>query len=203
MENKVAKVISVIFHPLLLPTYALLILINIKTHHMLVLPQNFRYITVLFVFLTSFVMPSLVFLILLKIGKIHSFEMRKQHERTLPLLIVALFFYGTYYLLRQGPHLAIFNLFMLGATLLVILSLLINFFNKISIHMVAVGGLFGTFAGFSMLFNHDLTLLLYFVALAAGLIGYARLRLHAHGPGQVYSGFLLGTFFMLGLFLLI
>lgn len=169
---------------------------------MLVLPQNFRYMTVLFVFLTSFVMPSLIFLILLKLGKIRSFEMHSRNERTLPLFIVALFFYATYYLLKQGPHFALFNIFMLGATLLVILSMLINYFNKISIHMVAVGGLFGTFAGFAILFRHDLTFLLYLIVLTAGLIGFARLKLKAHSPRQVYTGFLLGVLFMLSLFLL-
>jgi hypothetical protein len=203
MEDKFAKVISVIFHPLLLPTYAMLILININTQHMIVLPQNFRYLTVLFVFLTSFVMPSLVFLILLKLGKITSLEMNARNERTLPLFITALFFYGTYYLLKQGPHFALFNVFMLGATLLVIISMLINLFNKISIHMVAIGGLFGTFAGFALLFRHDLTSLLYLIVFAAGLIGFARLQLKAHTSRQVYSGFVLGTVFMLSLFLLI
>jgi hypothetical protein len=203
MEERFAKVISVIFHPLLLPTYAMLILININTKHMMVLPQNFRYMTVLFVFLTSFVMPTLIFLILLKLGKITSLEMNMRNERTLPLFITALFFYGTYYLLKQGPHFALFNVFMLGATLLVIISMLINLFNKISIHMVAVGGIFGTFAGFALLFRHDLTSLLYMIVFAAGLIGFARLKLKAHTSRQVYSGFILGTVFMLSLFLLI
>lgn len=203
METKLARVISVIFHPLLLPTYAMLILININTHHILVLPLKFRYLTVLFVFLTSFVMPTLIFTILLKLGKIQSLEMHSRRERTLPLLIVAIFFYGTYYLLKQGPHFALFNIFMLGATLLVIVSLFINYFFKISIHMVAVGGLFGTFAGFSILFKHDLIFLLYLIVLAAGLIGFARLKLKAHTTRQIYTGFLLGVVFMLGLFLMI
>jgi hypothetical protein len=200
MEKKVAQVLSILFHPLLLPTYAMLILINIKTHHMLVLPQNFKYMTVLFIFLTSFALPALIFLILLKLGRISSLQMHSKNERTLPLFIVALFFYGTYYLLRQGPHLAIFNVFMLGATLLVILSLFVNYFSKISIHMVAVGGLFGTYAGFAILFRQDLTFLLYCIALVSGLVGFARLKLKAHTPRQVYAGFILGVVFMMSLF---
>ena len=203
MEEKAAKIISVIFHPLLIPTYALLLLINTNTHFTLVLPENYRYITVSFVFLSSFVLPTLAMLILLKMGKINSLEMKSRQERTLPLFIVAGFFYGTYYLLNQGPHLALFNIFMLGATLLVIMSLLINYFTKISIHMVALGGMFGTFAGFSLVFNLNLTFLLYLIALISGLTGFARLKLGAHSPSQIYLGFTLGTVFMLGLFLLI
>lgn len=203
MEEKFAKVVSVIFHPLLIPTYALLLLININTHFTLVLPEKYRYLTVLFVFLSSFVLPSLVMLIMLKLGAIKSLHMESRQERVIPLFIVALFFYGTYFLLKQGSHYAIFNIFMLGATLLVISSMLINYITKISIHMVALGGMFGTFIGFALTFNQDLYYLLSLIILVAGLTGFARLKLKAHSPSQVYFGFGLGTVFMLMLFLFI
>ena len=201
MEEKFAKIISIVFHPLLIPTYALLVLINTKTHFTLVLPENFRYITVGFVFFSSFVLPALVMLILLKMGKIKSLEMDTRQERVLPLFIVSIFFYLTYYLLKQGSHLALFNIFMLGATLLVIISMLVNYITKISIHMVALGGMFGTFAGFAIAFHVELNLIIYCILLVAGITGFARLRLNAHTPAQVYSGFGLGGIFMLGLFL--
>lgn len=127
--------------------------------------------------------------------------MESRQERTLPLFIVAVFFYGTYYLLKQGPHLALFNIFMLGATLLVIISLLINYRTKISIHMVAIGGMFGTFIGFAIAFSVELTLVIYCILIIAGLVGYARLKLKAHSQTEVYTGFALGSLFMFGLFL--
>ena len=203
MEQRFAKIVSMLFHPLLIPTYAMLMLVNTKTHFTLVLPENFRYLTVLFVFLTSFVLPLLIMLILLKLGKIKSLEMVTRQERILPLFIVAIFFYITYYLLKQGPHFVIFNIFMLGATLLVILSLLINYITKISIHMVALGGLFGTFIGFDLALRLDLRALLSVIVLVAGITGFSRLRLKAHTNGQIYGGFLLGTIFMFALFLFI
>lgn len=203
MEKKFAKVISIIFHPLLIPTYALLLLINTNTHLTLVMPEKMRYVTVLFVFLTSFVLPLLVMLILLKVGKIKSLEMETRHERILPLLIVSIFFYLTYHLLKQGPYFLLFNIFMLGATLLVIISLFVNYFFKISIHMLALGGMFGTFAGFSIAFNLDLSFLLYLIIFFSGIVGFARLKLDAHTPAQVYSGFILGSVFMLAMFLLV
>ena len=203
MEHKIAKIISVVFHPLLIPTYALLVLINTNTHFTFVLPVNLRYITVLFVFLLSFVMPSLIIFILLKTGRINSLEMKTTQERTLPLFIVALFFYLTYYLLKQSPHFMIFNIFMLGATLLVIFSLLINYATKISIHMVALGGMFGTFTGLSLTLHNNFSVLLSLIILVAGITGFARLKLGSHTQAQVYSGFALGTLVMMGLFLFI
>jgi hypothetical protein len=203
MEQKIAKVISVVFHPLLIPSYAMLLIINISNNHMNVLSSQSRYIALSIVLLTSFVLPAMVILLLLKMGVVKSLQMENQHERVLPLFLTAIFFYGTYYLLKQQPYYALFNFFMLGATLLVIISLLINYLSKISIHMVAQGGLFGALAGYSLALNHDFFLILFIVAFSAGLTGFARLRLNAHSEAEVYSGFGLGVLVMLGLFLFI
>jgi len=203
MEKTVARIISVIFHPLLVPTYALLIMINLKSSLLFVMPLGHQYMTVLTVFLISFVMPSLIIFILYKFGFVKSLHMETRQERILPLFTVSIFFYATYYLLKQESYYALFNIFMLGATLLAILSVLINYFTKISIHMVAQGGLFGTLAGFSIAYNQQFTGLLYLLVFIAGLTGFARLKLNAHTPGQVYGGYLLGFGLMMGLFLMI
>ena len=203
MERTIARIISVIFHPLLIPTYALLIMSNMRTNMFFVLPAGHRFFTVMIVFLLSFVMPLLVILIFYKFGFIKSLQMESRRERILPLFTVSIFFYATYYLLKQESYYALFNIFMLGATLLTILSVLINYFTKISIHMLALGGLFGTLAGFSISYNQQYMYILYLLAAVAGLTGFARLKLNAHTPGQVYGGYLLGTGLMMGLFLVV
>ncbi|MCK5839539.1 MAG: hypothetical protein KAG99_06800, partial [Bacteroidales bacterium] len=91
--------------------------------------------------------------------------------------------------------------FMLGATLLVLFSLLVNYISKISIHMVALGGLLGTFIGFSSLLHQDIRIYMYLVILVSGITGTARLSLDAHSPAQVYAGFAMGVLVMMGLFL--
>lgn len=203
MEEKIAKLISVIFHPLLIPSYAMLLLINTKNHYMLVLPLQNRYLVLLSVVLTSFILPAVFILILKKMGLVKSLQMESRHERVLPLFLTAIFFYGTYYLLKQEPHFALFNFFMLGATLLVIISLLINYMAKISIHMVAQGGIFGALAGYSLIFHQNYNLLIYLFVMTAGLTGFARLKLKAHTQTEVYTGFGLGVLVMLGLFLFV
>lgn len=203
MEKTIARIISVIFHPLLAPTYALLLLINLKTNMAFVLPVEHNYITVLLVFLISFVMPSIIIFILYRFGYVKSLQMESRRERVLPLFTVSFFFYGTYYLLKQEPFYALFNIFMLGATLLAILSIFVNYFTKISIHMVAQGGLFGILTGFAIAYNQDYMNLLYLLVFIAGLTGFARLKRNAHTPGQVYGGYVMGVVVMMGLFLLI
>ena len=203
MSIPLAKIISALFHPLLVPTYALLLLINLQTHSIIALPEDFRYIIVAFVFLSTFVLPSIIIYILLKIGKIKSLEMQSQQERILPMLIITVAFYGTYYLLKQSAVTGLMSLFMVGATMLVLITLIINYITKISLHMTEWGGLFGTFLGFAISFNYNLMSLLFLIIFLIGIVATARLKLNAHTPLQIYLGFIVGTGVMLFLFFII
>ena len=118
------------------------------------------------------------------------------------MIIIAGAFYGTYYLLKQTSITGMMALFMVGATMLVLIALMINYITKISLHMTAWGGMFGTFLGMAISFHYNLTSLLYIIIFVIGIIGTARLRLNAHTPAQVYSGFLLGTGVMVLMFYL-
>ncbi len=203
MQKIIAQATSLFFHPLLVPTYAILLLLNLPTHHFMVLPPKYRYLIALLVFLTTFVLPSLIFVIMKRFNALKSLQMHERRERVLPLIIVAVFFYTTYFLLKQNEHNSIITLFMLGATMLVLLSLIVNYFTKISIHTASWGGLAGALAGFSLNFNVDVMPWLYVVVLLAGVVGAARLLLNAHTAFQVYLGFLVGSITQLLLFFLI
>ncbi|NOY51537.1 MAG: hypothetical protein GXO88_13365 [Chlorobi bacterium] len=203
MENKIAKFISLIFHPLLLPTYALTLIFSTDYYFVPVLPDDYKFLLIGFVFITSFILPVIMMLLLLKAKMINSLQMETQNERVLPLLIVAGFFFGIFYFLRESPQIANFNIFLLGSTVLVLISLVLNYFTKISIHMIAHGGLSGTFIGLALTYNQDIRLIIYCILLIAGLTAFARLKLKAHSQFQVYSGFLIGCVFMLCLFLFV
>jgi membrane-associated phospholipid phosphatase len=200
MGQKTAKIISILFHPLLIPTYAILILFNTDSHYLHVLPNNYKLLLLAFVSLFTFFLPAIAMFFMVKLRIVDSLEMNAKKERSIPLVVVALFFYGTYHLLRQIPVNSVFTIFMLGATLLVLFSLLINYFYKISIHMMALGGLLGTMLGYSFLIHQDIRIYLYLIILVTGITGTSRLRLNAHTPSQVYSGFLLGLTTILLLF---
>jgi membrane-associated phospholipid phosphatase len=137
---------------------------------------------------------------MVKLKLVESIEMHSSRDRSIPLIIVALFFYATYHIFRELPVNTIFTMFMLGATVLVLLSLLINYFFKISLHMMALGGLLATFIGFSFLIHQDMRLYIFLIILVTGITGSARLKLNAHTPSQVYAGFILGVISMLGIF---
>jgi membrane-associated phospholipid phosphatase len=95
-----------------------------------------------------------------------------------------------------------YYLFLLGSGSLILICLAINFFTKISAHLAGAGGLTGAMTGISIRLNIDLVMLITIIILCSGLIGFARLKLNAHNPAQIYAGFICGMIVMT-IFLLI
>lgn len=203
MEIKVSKTLSVVFHPLLIPTYTLLIIFNLNVFFSMIIPQVAKWQILGMIFLITFIFPLFMVILFQRIGIIKSLYMKTKEERTLPYLMTIIFYYLASYLLKQLQISPIFYYFILGSTFLIIITLIINFFWKISIHMIGIGGMFGTLMGLSFLFMIDIPFLIILLVLCSGITGFARLKLNAHNPAQIYSGFLLGTSFMLLLFLVI
>lgn len=203
METKIAKILSLVFFPLLIPTYTLLIIFNINVYFSMIIPQLAKLQILGMVFLITFIFPLFMMILFQRIGIIKSLYMKTKEERTLPYLMTIIFYYLASYLLKQLQISPIFYYFILGATFLIIITLIINFFWKISIHMIGIGGMLGTLMGLSFLWMIDIPFLIILLVLCSGVTGFARLKLNAHNPAQIYSGFLLGTSFMLFLFLVI
>jgi hypothetical protein len=203
MENKIARGISYIFHPLLIPSYTLLLLLNIDIFVTHPVPLSYQRILVSIVFLTTFFIPLVLTWFLYRLGLITSFFIANREERIYPIMAISVFYYITYYLLR-GAHIStIFCYFMLGATLLSILSLIINFYRKISLHMIGAGSVTGLFLGLSLNFGINFTLEIVAGIMLAGFIGYARLKSNSHQPAEIYSGFAMGVVTMTLLILLL
>ncbi len=200
MEKRIAQTLSVIFHPLLMPTYMMLVLSKLNPQYPFILSTKYLNLMLVLVFLTSFVFPLLIMLIMQRLKIIDSLQMKTKQERAFPLLITAGFFYLTYYFFKQLPYFAFFNLFMIGATLLTVITLLVNYKYKISLHMTGIGGVFGALIGISLTTGHNYLFHILIVIFIAGLTGFARLKLQTHSEAEVYSGFALGTLVMLGLF---
>ena len=144
------------------------------------------------IILNTFLLPVIISYILVKKGWIKSLEMEKREERLIPyvsnllLLLIATFMI---YKLRL-PR--IFFLLTLGAAAALSLAVIINIKWKISIHMIGIGALVGTFFGLSSFLLVDLRIAIIVFLLIAGLLGTARLTLNSHRPSQIYAGFILG-----------
>ena len=201
MEKTFARVLSVLFHPLLVPSYFLLLLFRLPPYVQPGIPARIKNMVLLFVFIMTFVLPVLVALGLWLLKLIECLEVRRRLERLLPMVVITLFFYLTFYALKQLGVFQAATLFMLGSTVLVLLGMVFNYFYKISQHMIAWGGFTGAFLALSFSMATPLYFWIFGIVLASGLTGYARLKTGAHTPFEVYSGWLLGVVGMSSLFL--
>jgi len=203
MNTKVSQIISLLFQPLLIPTYGFIILFNLNAFFSLVIPASAKWLILLIVFVTTFLLPTLFILILYNKGVVKSLYLKTREDRIIPFIGTIVFYYLSYYLIKRLQISPIYYYFIIGTTFTVVVSLIINFFWKISIHMMAIGGMLGAFIGLSLVLYINLPILIIAIILVAGLVGYARLQLDEHTPAQVYSGFIVGVFLMLMLFVFI
>lgn len=196
MQTKLAHAISIIFHPLLIPTYAFLILFSINAYFSLLIPYPSKLRILSLIFIITFVFPTLVILFFKSRNIISSLQMKNREERVYPYIVAGIFFSLAFYLIRIIQISPIFQYFCLGSAILLFIAFLINFLWKISIHMIAIGGLTGMILGLSFMSIINNILLIYGCFFVSGLIGFARLRLNAHSNAQIYAGYFLGLFGM-------
>jgi membrane-associated phospholipid phosphatase len=189
--KKFHNIISIIFQPLLIPTYGVLLLVNLDVFNSLMLLT--KVIIVGGTFLFTGIMPALPILLMLRSGEVNDLFISKREERTIPYLF-AFFSYVVYtFFLYRVVHFPMFLVAMgIGVSISILLITLINLKWKISAHLSGIGGLAGGIFGISyrMGYNH-LGLLTTILALSA-LVAFSRIELKAHTPGQTLAGFLLG-----------
>lgn len=193
MEVKIAKLISVIMHPLALPCYVLIILLNHRYFVTLSLPVNLKLLLTGTVCITTVLFPLFTIWMMYRLGFIRSLSPDSREERLFPLLTVALFYYITYYLLKGFHVSSIFSFFMLGMTVLVILALILNFYFRISLHLTGAGALTGLVAGLLLNFGLSLFPELLITILIGGIAAYSQLVISGHTPGECYTGYFLGA----------
>jgi membrane-associated phospholipid phosphatase len=188
-----AKIISIVFHPLLLTTY-LVVILTVFFPSMLMFRPEARWTIIGLIFIFTFVLPALNILTMRYFGNVTSITLHSRQERIVPFFFIAmLYMLVTFLFYYKLPFSANFNKLMLIITAMVVVSLIITFFFKISIHSLSVSGAIGILLPLNKV-TEEATLLLptAFVILAAGVVMSARLLLDAHTPREVLYGGIVG-----------
>jgi len=204
MKN-LARFVSLLFHPMLLTSYAVLLMFVLPTFLSLY-PYNYKKAVILIVFTATFISPLLVMLILLNLQKIKSLHLVDQKERIFPFFTVFILYVSAWLIMLNFPGgtPAYISNFILSSAVILLIIVVITFKYKISIHTAAAGGFIGffyiwflkihisevlfVFYGFHFLTIHFFALLF----IIAGLTASSRLILKAHSPLQIFAGFAVG-----------
>ncbi len=194
MNNRFAQFLSIIFHPVLMPTYALLLIFRQSTYFAHTISNEIKFRLFEIILLNTLILPVVISYILVRRGWIKSLEMQQREERLFPYLSNLLLLLFSAYMIYALRLPRVFFLLTLGAAAAVVIAVIINTKWKISIHMVGLGALLGTLFGLSSFLLIDLRMVIILFLLIAGLVGVARLTLGAHRPSQIYAGFFVGFF---------
>ncbi|MCK3683659.1 phosphatase PAP2 family protein [Maribellus sp. YY47] len=190
MHPKLAKIISILFHPVVVPTLGILLLLNSSFYFSMLSWEAKRFI-LLVVFFTTCILPMLM-VSLLALNTKFDINMLKSTDRILPLLASAVFYYLGFVLLGKVSVFPVLKLYMLASVLVIVALLVVSFKWKISNHMAALGGLTGTFLALSFRYGLNPVYSLLIIILVSGLVGTARLALSRHNIWQVIAGYSLG-----------
>lgn len=190
--DRFAKFLSLLFHPLWMP---LIIYISVRTIDPYYIATTHADFLVFLLLIVNIIAPAISMLVMIKYGMLSSIELRERKERFGPYMLVIFYYLLSYAILRRYVDFlpgSVFS-FFLSVIISLCLSLSINAYWKISVHMLAQGGVFGTLLALHVI-HPNLDLLFPALSLLmAGLTGYSRIRLNAHTHGQVYAGFCLGA----------
>ena len=199
---------SVVFHPLLMVTYMLIILLLVNPYLFGVNGGDGGKQLVLLIFLSTFLIPAFAVFMMKALGMIDSLEMKTKSERIGPYIVTGILYMWLFQNILNNPDIpAAYKVFVLGSTIGLFVAFFFNLFTKISMHALGMGGLLGMIIITSLLFSYEsftfhignlgavemsMSALLMLVILLCGIVGTSRLLLNAHNLQDLYSGFIIG-----------
>jgi hypothetical protein len=191
--NVLAKTISVVFHPLLIPLYGLLIIFTAPTI-IGYLPYPVKRILLIIILINNVLLP-VSFIPYYKLRNIiSSWTIDSRKERIIPLITTSFFYSITVFFTLRYNIPAFIKSFIITVALLSVSVTIINIWWKISIHAAGSGALIALVAVLSIKMQAPLPGFLIAVILSSGFVLSSRLWLNSHNPKEVWAGFMLGLF---------
>lgn len=190
--DKIFYAISTICSPLLIPTYAMILIMQLTVLNFL--PAATQWATIGMIFFITAVIPAGAILILHRIGVVSNPSLSERSERTAPYAICCVCYIGAWFYLMKVHAPFWLWLFMVGAFIALLINAIVTRWWKISAHMTAMGGVVALLFRLqaSGLEIHDMTLWLAGSIALTGLVGSARIYRERHTLMQVFAGAVCG-----------
>lgn len=189
-----AKLLSVIMHPLLMLTYSLIFLIWANPYEFGGGTVDMHMIQIIQVFFLTFGLPTASLLLMRAMGLIPDLQLENSKDRIIPYVSTGVFYLwlavNAYYT-PAFPH--TFTIICIGATAALFIAFIANIGSKVSLHAVGMGGLVAIAFIVMVSFSYeDISPLFLMVLILAGAVGTARLLLGAHQLNEVIAGYAIG-----------
>ncbi len=189
---RTAKAFSVLFHPIFIPLYGLLLIYNIPTL-LSFMPRELKKVILVLVVADNILLPLSIVTLLYSRGTLKTIEAKERNERVLLLAFCLLMYCITAFMLLKMPVASLFKAYFLSVAIVTLASLIISIFYRISLHSVGIGGLIALMVCLIMIFNVVSMVYIAVLLLVSGAVLSSRLFLEEHKPAEVWLGLLTGT----------
>ena len=191
LPDSLAKIFSVIFHPLLMFVYGLAIIFSAPTLFGY-LPVEIKKLMFLIILVNNVFLPVSLLPFFMHRGIISSWTVNERKERTIPLILTTLLYGVTSYIIFRYQIPLFLKSYIFSSFFLSLIVTVINLWWKISLHSVGAGALLGIVLILSLRTHTSLVEYLILVIITGGLVLSSRLKLNYHNPQQVWLGFFTG-----------
>lgn len=185
------KAVSLVFQPLLMPTYAMILLMNMDIF--MPMPAIWRWVAIIGTLIFTGILPALPIWLMMKRGEIKDMFISRKEERTMPYLFSFMaYVFWSLFMWRTLQFPTFIVAMGMGSALSIFIVVFINLKWKISAHLVGLGGFCGSV--FGVCFRTAINPVWFFGIIfgISALVALSRIELKAHTPGQTLAGFLIG-----------
>lgn len=203
-----ATAVSLIFHPLGVPTLALVFLLWANPYAFGVNRIGEKWQLVFTVAVLTMVIPAISVLLMRLLHLVEDLRVSERMQRIGPYIASGIFYsWLSRNLLASDDIPIVFTAISLGCTIAIFLCFVINVQFKISLHTVGASAMTAIFLLLWMHYPYanavvaipgwgavriSVMTMIFLSVLVAGLVGTARLILGIHRPSEVYWGYLAG-----------
>lgn len=184
------KLISVLLHPVVIPTIGVLLFLFLIP---IQLEKIQQYAVLSIVFVATYLIPVLILVFLKALKLIKSFQVFSIKERKVPLVIMIFIFYALATIFSRLHQIRDLSTLFYGtsyALFFVYLLFILKF--KASLHLLSMGSAIGFVLILTQLYSISVLPIISILLLLSGLLASSRLHLKAHTTTEVYVGFFIG-----------
>ena len=190
----VAHLLSYVLHPLFIPTYFFLFLMQVLPFEFVGISEwqlKMRLFSV--AWLTAF-FPAFAVFLLWRLKLSDSIFLRTQKERIIPYVITMFFYWWMYYLSRNFTDQPIaLKFFYLGIFVASAIGMTVNNFMKVSLHAMGIAGLTTAVILVSVFYPVNNAVWVLLAILLTALVISARLVVSDHTKKELVVGLFIGV----------
>ena len=201
--GKISEILAVIFHPVFMPLYGLLIIYSSQTLLSFIPAQMKRMIFIL-VMANNVLLPLALAAVLHARGAIASIHARGRNERVLLLTFALMMYSLTAFVLLRMQVPTLFKAYFISIAVVTLVTLVVTTISRISLHAAGFGGVLMLVITMIIVYQISMVWQLVAVLLTGGAVMSSRIWRGDHNAAEVWTGLLTGAAVMgLSLFIML